>query len=107
MKGSRKRRAEARLPPPSDARAVLLGAPGRAPATFDESQPDERNHGEPGEDQEARRRAAGVLLGEPERGGEVEPADAAGEPDQPGHHPDLLAEPLRHELEHRAVADAE
>ena len=33
------------------------------------------------------------------------PAEHAAKANQAGHHPDLLAEPLRHQLEHRAVAD--
>src|SRR5690606_41225916 len=59
-------------PAASDASAARLG-PGRAPASLDQGQPGERDQRESGEDQEARRGAAGVLLGEPQRGGEVEP----------------------------------
>ncbi len=43
------------------------------------------------------------MPGKPEARREKEPADAARHADEPGHHADLVTEPLRHELEHRAV----
>src|SRR5690554_298764 len=91
----------------SDARALKLRAPGRAPAAFDERERDEGDEREAGEDEEPRRSAAGVFLRKAERRGEVEAAHSAGEADEAGHHPDLLPEALRHELEHRPVADAQ
>src|SRR5262249_11135399 len=51
--------------------------------------------------------AARQLLGITKTGGEVEAADTTGHPDHAGHDTDLLAKPLRHELEYGAVAHAE
>src|SRR5690349_11354818 len=83
----------------SDAGALQRRAPGSPPAALDAGEPGQRHQREAGEDQEAGRGAAGELLGKAERRREVEPADAPGEADEAGHHPDLLAEALRHELE--------
>ncbi len=50
---------------------------------------------------------AGHLLRHPEARREEKSADAAGHADEPGHDPDLVPKPLRHELKHRAVPHAE
>src|SRR3954451_21864999 len=97
------------LPARSDAcRAERRGgAPGRAPAPLDAGNGDERERGERGEDEESRSVAAGVLLRVAKAGGEIETAEPAGHADDAGHHADLALKPLRHELEHRAVAHPE
>src|SRR5690554_1368111 len=78
----------------SDAGSLEGRAPGRAPAALHRRERDQRDEREPGEDQETRRGAAGVFLRKAERGGEVEAAEAAGEADEAGHHPDFLPEAL-------------
>src|SRR4051812_11934838 len=83
------------------------GAPGGAPAALHAGEADQGEGGERREDQEAGLIGAGVLLGEAERGGEPEAAEAAGHADQAGHDADLAAEALRDELEDRAVAHAQ
>src|SRR5687767_2167332 len=91
----------------SDARPGERRAPCHPPALLDEGQAGERREGEAREDQEAPLRAAGVVFGESQRRGEIEAADAARAADQPGHHADLVAKTLRHELKDRAIAGAQ
>ena len=60
-----------------------------------------------GTSEEARRIGAGVVAYSSEHRRQEEPAEAAGRADDAGDEADALGEPLRHELEHRAVAHAE
>src|SRR4051812_49089574 len=100
-----RRRLSATEPlPASDARRAELGGfPGRAPAALDACQAGERQARQCGEDQESSLVAAGQLLGVAEARGEIEAAEAARHPDEAGHDADLAPEPLRHQLEDRAV----
>src|SRR5579883_1849889 len=104
---SRGREASAFIVRPSNPRRTVQLGPCRAPAAADAGDAEERGNREQREDQEARAVAAGELLRGAERGGEIEPADAPGHADEPGHQPDLALETLRHELEHRTVPHAE
>src|SRR3954465_3653200 len=93
---------------PSDTRRADVGrAPGRAPAALDARQADERQNRQRSKEQEAGLIVAGQLLRVAEAGGQVEAAEAARHADEASHDADLAPEPLRHELEHRAVAHAE
>src|SRR5438552_6321808 len=76
------------------------GAPCGAPADLDHGKSQEPKQRQQAEKQEARAESAGHSLGDAERLGKEETADAAGAADHAGHQADLLTEAERNELKH-------
>src|SRR3954471_13350318 len=83
------------------------GAPCGAPAHLDHGKSEEAKQRQQTEKHEARTKPAGHSLGDAERLGKEEAADAAGATDHAGHEADLLAEAKWNELKHGAIAHAE
>ena len=77
-------------------------APARVSQCQRTTDPSDQREGE-----EAPTEAAGGLLHRAQDGRQQESTEPARGPDDPGRHADLLGEPLRDELEHRAVAHAQ